>query len=63
MTGLDPLTKAEEPGAGHAAGAYRVRRPRVYDAIGKALRRAFGEGEAPPLDLVRVLSQLDRLPG
>lgn len=36
-----------------------VRRPRATDAIGAALRGAFGDGTALPADLAQLLRRID----
>lgn len=43
-------------------GAQIVRRPRSTDAIGHALRGAFGEGCGLPDEMVVMLRRLDQTP-
>jgi hypothetical protein len=43
-------------------GRQIVRRPRLTDVIGYALRGAFDDGPALPDDMARMLRQLDAVP-
>ncbi|WP_185207683.1 hypothetical protein [Sphingomonas sp. NBWT7] len=42
------------------AAGYFVRRPRATDALGEALRRAYGDARRSPPELERYLAALDR---
>ncbi len=44
-------------------GRQTVRRPRVTDVIGHALRGAFDEGLGVPDDMAELLRKLDAAPG
>jgi hypothetical protein len=44
----------------HGSNEQVVARPRAADALGAALRGAFGSQRDPPSDLVQLVERLDR---
>jgi hypothetical protein len=54
---MTPTPSAPNPGI----GGHVVRGPQPGDAVGKALRGAFGGSALPTVDMQAALDELDRL--